>query len=148
MCLQIVVELARTKVHENPSSTPRDDICGQEDMRKVTYVSATFLCEHSKKYTLYFTAAFLTISPQSRECDLVSYRNYTSGNWMRLFLHFFNIHTTPWPLSASELYRPSDSRLSAKLVPPFVDRCHVVSATDPQGRIIAFLDRYSQYSTL
>jgi hypothetical protein len=29
---------------------------------------------------------------------------------------------TPWPGSASELYRPSYSRLSAKLVPSFVDR--------------------------
>jgi hypothetical protein len=28
----------------------------------------------------------------------------------------------PWPESASELYRPSGSRLSAKLVPTFVDR--------------------------
>jgi hypothetical protein len=29
---------------------------------------------------------------------------------------------TPWPESVSELYRPSDSRLTAKLVPTFVDR--------------------------
>jgi hypothetical protein len=29
---------------------------------------------------------------------------------------------TPWPESASELYRPSDSRLPAKLVPTFADR--------------------------
>jgi hypothetical protein len=34
--------------------------------------------------------------------------------------------------SASELYRPSDRRLLAKLVPTFADRgCRVVSATDP-----------------
>jgi hypothetical protein len=37
---------------------------------------------------------------------------------------------TTWPESASELYRPSDRRLSAKLVPTFADRmCHVVSVT-------------------
>jgi hypothetical protein len=37
--------------------------------------------------------------------------------------------------SASELYLPSDRRLSAKLVPTFADRgCRVVSATDPPGR--------------
>jgi hypothetical protein len=37
--------------------------------------------------------------------------------------------------SASELYRPSDRRLSAMLVPTFVDRgCSVVSATDPHCR--------------
>jgi hypothetical protein len=29
---------------------------------------------------------------------------------------------TKWPESASELYRPSDGRLSAKLVPIFADR--------------------------
>jgi hypothetical protein len=43
---------------------------------------------------------------------------------------------TPWPQSASELYRPRNHRLSAKLVPTFADRgCHVVSVTDPHGRI-------------
>jgi hypothetical protein len=33
-------------------------------------------------------------------------------------------------------------RLSAKLVPTFADwRCHMVRATDPQGRILGFLNR-------
>jgi hypothetical protein len=50
---------------------------------------------------------------------------------------------TPWSESASELYRPSDRRLSAKLVPTFADRgCHVVSVTDPHGRILGVLDRH------
>jgi hypothetical protein len=41
---------------------------------------------------------------------------------------------TPWSESASELYRQSDRRLSAKLMPTFEDRrCHVI--------IIGFLDR-------
>jgi hypothetical protein len=36
----------------------------------------------------------------------------------------------------------SDRRLAAKLVPNFADRgCHVVSVTDPYGRILGFLDR-------
>jgi hypothetical protein len=49
---------------------------------------------------------------------------------------------TPWPESASELYRPSDRRLSSKLVPTFADRgCHVVTVTDPYCRIVGFLDR-------
>jgi hypothetical protein len=48
---------------------------------------------------------------------------------------------TPWSESASELYRPSDRRLSAKRLPTFVDIvCHVVSVTDPYGRILDFLD--------
>jgi hypothetical protein len=39
---------------------------------------------------------------------------------------------TPWSESANELNRPSDRRLSAKLVPTFADRgCRVVSVTDP-----------------
>jgi hypothetical protein len=49
---------------------------------------------------------------------------------------------TPWSESASELHRPSDRRLSAKLVPTFTDRgWHVVSVTDPCGRILGCLDR-------
>jgi hypothetical protein len=56
---------------------------------------------------------------------------------------FWNIkNKTPWSESARELYRPSDRRLSAKLVPTFMDRvCHVVSVTDPYGRNLGFLDR-------
>jgi hypothetical protein len=43
---------------------------------------------------------------------------------------------TLWLWSASELYRPGDRRLLARLVPTFfVDRgCRVVSATDAHGR--------------
>jgi hypothetical protein len=49
---------------------------------------------------------------------------------------------TPWPESASELSRLSDRRMSAKLVPTSADReCHVLSVTDPYGRILEFLDR-------
>jgi hypothetical protein len=48
---------------------------------------------------------------------------------------------TPWPESASELYRPSDRRLSEKLEPTFADKgWHVVSVTDPYGRIVGFLE--------
>jgi hypothetical protein len=44
---------------------------------------------------------------------------------------------TPWSESARELYPPSDRRLSAKWLPTFVDKgCHVVSVTDPYGRIL------------
>jgi hypothetical protein len=44
------------------------------------------------------------------------------------------------PESVSELYRPSDRRLSPKLVPTFANRS-VVNVTDPYGRIFDFLDR-------
>jgi hypothetical protein len=41
---------------------------------------------------------------------------------------------TPGLKSASELYRPSDRRLSGKLVPTVADEgCRVVSATNPHG---------------
>jgi hypothetical protein len=41
-----------------------------------------------------------------------------------------------WPEYASELYRPSYRRLSAKLVPTFADRgCHVVIVIDLCGHI-------------
>jgi hypothetical protein len=57
-----------------------------------------------------------------------------------------NKHTL-WPESASELYRPNDSRLSAKLVPTFANReCHVVRVTDPYGRILeinAYMNKYA-----
>jgi hypothetical protein len=47
----------------------------------------------------------------------------------------------PWPEYARELYRPSDRRLSAKLVQTFSDRgCHIVSVTDPYGHILDLLD--------
>jgi hypothetical protein len=53
---------------------------------------------------------------------------------------------TPWPRSASELYRPSDRRLSVRFVPTFEDReCHVVCVTDPYDRILGFLDRSRYY---
>jgi hypothetical protein len=49
---------------------------------------------------------------------------------------------TSWPESVSELYQPVDHRLSAKLVPTSADRgCRVVSAADPNSRILGFLDR-------
>jgi hypothetical protein len=55
---------------------------------------------------------------------------------------------TPWSESASELYRQSDRRLSAKWLSTFADRgCHVVSVTDPYGRILGFLDR-SRYISI
>jgi hypothetical protein len=54
---------------------------------------------------------------------------------------------TPWPESAGEIYLPSERRLSAKWLPTFAYRgCHVVSVTDPYGRILGFLDRSRYFS--
>jgi hypothetical protein len=71
---------------------------------------------------------------------------YTFRVKLDLITYLTTQHTqtkqTLWPESASELCQPSDSRLSAKLVPTFADRgvCHVVSVTDSYGRILGFLD--------
>jgi hypothetical protein len=61
-------------------------------------------------------------------------------------LHFF-IHVGPFQPQvnldlATQLYQPRDRRLQVKLVPTLENRgCHVVSVTDPYGRILGFLDR-------
>jgi hypothetical protein len=48
---------------------------------------------------------------------------------------------TPWPESASQLYLPSDSRLSAKLLPTFADR---EVSLGQCGHYLSFLD-WSRY---
>jgi hypothetical protein len=41
----------------------------------------------------------------------------------------------------------TDRRLSVKWLPTFADRgCHVVSVTNPYGRILGFLDRNRYFS--
>jgi hypothetical protein len=69
-------------------------------------------------------------------------------NWISRNYHSeIKKKTTPWSESASELYRPSDRRLSAKWLPTFAYRgCHVVSVTDPYCRILGSLDRSRYFS--
>jgi hypothetical protein len=69
----------------------------------------------------------------------------TNISWLKFICTFW--HKTQWSQSASKLYRPSDRRLSAKLVPTFADRgCRVVSATDLHVRILGFVDQTSWHS--
>jgi hypothetical protein len=74
----------------------------------------------------------------------------TAIAWMAAVLPLYDRveeKKTPWSESVNELYRPSDHRLSAKLVPAFADRrCYVVSVTDPYGRILGFLSRSRYFS--
>jgi hypothetical protein len=50
-------------------------------------------------------------------------------------------------LSPQANYTDRATALSAKWLPTFADRgCHVVSVTDPYGRILGFLDRSSYFS--
>jgi hypothetical protein len=61
----------------------------------------------------------------------------TLGEFAEPVPPLFTKKKPPWPESASELYRPSDSRLSAKLVPTFAVRgSHVISMKDRYGRIL------------
>jgi hypothetical protein len=86
-------------------------------------------------------------------------QTYTSSVllWVAGFCHrnpravfrkrFCNNKQIPWSESASELYRLSDRRLSAKSLPAFADKgCLVVSVTDPYGRTLGFLDRSRYFS--
>jgi hypothetical protein len=77
---------------------------------------------------------------------LFCYR-YFSPLFLLPLLYAKKQNKTPWSESASELYQPSDRRLSAKWLPTFADKgCHVVSMTDPFGRILGFLDRSRHFS--
>jgi hypothetical protein len=63
-----------------------------------------------------------------------TYLKYSSGS----LVYPHKQKQSLWPESASELYWPSDRRLSAKWLPTRADRrCHVVSVTDPSGRIFS-----------
>jgi CBS-domain-containing membrane protein len=76
-----------------------------------------------------------------------SYLSKIDFNINNLHTHNNNNKKTPWSESASELYRPSDRRLSAKCLPTFADKgCHVVSVTDLYGRILGFIDRSRYFS--
>jgi hypothetical protein len=75
-------------------------------------------------------------------CRILSSIRNKIGKW-----YIYAIKKLPWSESASEPYRPSDRRLSAKLMSAFVDRgCHMVSVTDLFGCILGFLDRSSYFS--
>jgi CBS-domain-containing membrane protein len=70
-------------------------------------------------------------------------------NYSKSYCLLHRIHTIAsvrYEVIRSSVFRNitpfSDRLLSAKLVPTFTDReCHVVSVTDPNGRILGFLDR-------
>jgi hypothetical protein len=79
---------------------------------------------------------------------MISLRQHILQMWpifsLNCYLHIAEMlrKETPRLVSESELYRTSDRRLSATLVPTSADKgCYVVSVTDPCGRILGFLDR-------
>jgi hypothetical protein len=58
--------------------------------------------------------------PESQAGWLLTFR--LLALWIVLWILPSASHKTPWPESASELYRPIHRRLSAKLVPTFANR--------------------------
>jgi hypothetical protein len=75
------------------------------------------------------------------------FKNETCPEQFQSILQKTKTKQTQWSESESELYRPSDRRLSAKSLPTFADKgCHVVSVTDPYGRILGFPDRSCYFS--
>jgi hypothetical protein len=72
------------------------------------------------------------------DTELVASSNASLIQWLEQSWNRDN-KKTPWPEFASKPYRPSDRRMWAKIVPTFADRgCHMVSVTDPYGRILGF----------
>jgi hypothetical protein len=90
------------------------------------------------------TANYRPVLSLERQATVeVFYPTSTWEFWMGNTLCTYVMYVkTPWSESASELYRPSDRHLSAKCLPTFADRgCHMVSVTDPYGRILDFMYR-------
>jgi hypothetical protein len=77
-----------------------------------------------------------TTRGSSSLCNIWTNARVRKRDWLK------KLNSAPRPESASELYRPSDRRLSAKLVPISADRGYdMVSVTDPYDRILGSLDQ-------
>jgi hypothetical protein len=75
-------------------------------------------------------------SEKREDCSVVTVKYLHASEQRTAILEIRIKNSSPWPQSASELYRI----LSVKLVSTFADRgCHVVSVTDPYGHILGFL---------
>jgi hypothetical protein len=107
-----------------------------------------------------FNSSFTQIFNRKPFCSLLYKVRSLPTSWLQLkiyleekvqaayviskYIFLIKKNWTPWPESASELYRQSNCRLWAKLVQTFADRwCRVVSETNPYGRILGFL--YPKY---
>jgi hypothetical protein len=83
--------------------------------------------------------------PEQRH--LLSPHSSTKQNAFCLFRRPLSIMTNSVTLVSSELYHPTERRLSEKIVSSFADRggCRVVSAEEPYGRNLHFLNRSLQW---
>jgi hypothetical protein len=113
---------------------------GNLQCREHRYQGQTPSVRHIQYKTTTARWTWSTIWPKRETVNLFTCKTLprSSDRWKK---------KTPWSESASELYRPSDHRLSAKWLPTFADRgCHVVSVKDSYGRILGFLDRSRYFS--
>jgi hypothetical protein len=95
------------------------------EKQKVAYLVNKFLI---------FNLTQLFITVYTRDCQRFLYLSHINSTRTSHVENTFHNIKTPWPQSASELYRQSDRRLSAKIVPTFAGRgCCVVSVTNSHG---------------
>jgi hypothetical protein len=102
--------------------------------------------QHWSNYSLHGTVAssffYTSLTTQHRMSMLENGAARREFEIKRENLDISIVYTT---IQLYELYRLSDCRLSAQLIPTFADRgCHLVSVTYPYGRILIFLD-WSRY---
>jgi hypothetical protein len=113
---------------------------GKDKIQRILKSSVFFACYvlSISFQNLLFTVSYLDIKFPCESFERDCLTLHLRSDQTRKKHATSNIHKnkqTPWFQSASELYRPSDRRLSAKLVPNLADRgCRVVSATNPHGR--------------
>jgi hypothetical protein len=78
---------------------------------KVLYYGQTVLIDRS---SVLQTRRYMSTSGHINSCTTISF--------FYMYVYIYKTKQTPWPESARKLYRPSDRRLSSKLVPTFADR--------------------------
>jgi hypothetical protein len=109
----------------------------------------TMHIESSRKFLEKWRNTVIRVSTQISGCNFRLPVNKDVSPLIALFcskenyrLWALNRNSVAWAESASEPYRPSDRRLSAKLMPTIPERrCYVVTVTDPYDRTLDFLHR-------
>jgi hypothetical protein len=104
------------------------------------------ILEHSTMNSNMFTlCTHIIMTPH---CTITTCKPTCTSDMRQLYFKYYvllngghNFSQTPWPESASELYRPSDRRLSVLRI----EGVHVVNAMDPHGHILGCLDRSHYY---
>jgi hypothetical protein len=122
----------------DPSRWPRDTLYPQKlAITSPTSSGRSVGIVRSRTQTMEFS---LYIYVCIYTCMCVSiHENYSGSHSCICIYTYIYINWTPWSESASELYRPSDRRFSAKWLPTFADKgCHVVSVIGTNVRVRGF----------